>query len=258
VEVPSERSVRRQGLAWLGVAAGGFLGGQVFALVVVEAVAAALGHRAGLGRILSRPVVPAWAVTSELVGLWCGLVAAVVVASRLAGTGSVTQDMGLRFTPLDVLIGLAAGLAGQMLLIPLLYAPLGPLVPHLDRRLSAPARHLTQAFSGSELAVLGLATVVVVPVVEELFFRGLLLGGLRRALASAGRVGTVVAVVADGVLFGLAHAESLQLLGLAAFGMLLAGLRVATGRLGPSILAHATFNFLAVAAASGSTTGWLR
>ncbi len=52
-----------------------------------------------------------------------------------------------------------------------------------------------------------------------------------------------------GVLFGLAHAESLQLLGLAVFGVILSLVSYVTGRLGMNMVAHATFNLLAVAAA---------
>jgi membrane protease YdiL (CAAX protease family) len=52
-----------------------------------------------------------------------------------------------------------------------------------------------------------------------------------------------------GVLFGLAHAESLQLLGLAVFGIILSVVSYRTGRLGMNMVAHATFNLVAVAAA---------
>ena len=50
-------------------------------------------------------------------------------------------------------------------------------------------------------------------------------------------------------LFGLAHAESLQLLGLATFGVILPlVISWRTGRLGMNMVAHASFNFLAVVA----------
>ncbi len=79
--------------------------------------------------------------------------------------------------------------------------------------------------------------------VEELFFRGLLLRALQR------RVGTVGAVVLSSVLFGLAHPQPLEaaalalvMISLAALAVVLATLVVKTGRLGPAILAHAAFN----------------
>ncbi|MGA2521674.1 MAG: CPBP family intramembrane glutamic endopeptidase, partial [Acidimicrobiales bacterium] len=62
-----------------------------------------------------------------------------------------------------------------------------------------------------------------------------------------GRVlGPVLAVVSDGVVFGLAHFEPLELLGLAAFGVVLAVMALRLGRLGPCIFAHATFNLIAI------------
>ena len=47
------------------------------------------------------------------------------------------------------------------------------------------------------------------------------------------------------MLFGLAHAESLQLLGLAVFGIILSFVAYRTGRLGMNMVAHATFNLTA-------------
>jgi uncharacterized protein len=89
----------------------------------------------------------------------------------------------------------------------------------------------------------------VVPVVEELVFRGLFLRGALRAFSRAGPLlGPVLAVVCTGVVFGLAHLEALETLGLAAFGMVLAYLAYRVGRLGPCILAHASFNLVAVVA----------
>jgi hypothetical protein len=80
-------------------------------------------------------------------------------------------------------------------------------------------------------------------VVEELFFRGLLLRGLLGRLAPLGnRWGPSLAIVLTGLVFGLVHFERLQFLGLAGFGMVLAYLAYRTGRLGPSIVAHIAFN----------------
>ena len=82
--------------------------------------------------------------------------------------------------------------------------------------------------------------MVGAPVIEELFFRGLLLRALKA------RIGSVGAVIASGVLFGLAHFEPLQLPVLALFGVVLGMVALRTGRLGPGICAHAAFNSLAV------------
>jgi len=63
-----------------------------------------------------------------------------------------------------------------------------------------------------------------------------------------GWVGPALAIVLSGVLFGLAHAESLQLLGLAVFGVILGCVSYRTGRLGMNMVAHASFNLVALAA----------
>ncbi len=96
---------------------------------------------------------------------------------------------------------------------------------------------------------------------EELFFRGLLLKALvrlftpLRAAGGARVVGVVLAVVVDGLLFGLAHGEWVQLAGLAAFGMILAAVSYRTGRLGMNMVAHGTFNLVAIVAIASGGSG---
>ena len=101
--------------------------------------------------------------------------------------------------------------------------------------------------------MIGLATVVGAPFFEELFFRGVILRALARIFGRLGGVGPVLAVVLSGLLFGVAHAESLQLLGLAVFGIILGVVSYRTGRLGMNIVAHASFNFLALTAVAFPT-----
>ena len=74
-----------------------------------------------------------------------------------------------------------------------------------------------------------------------------MLRGFLRAFAAAGRVlGPLLAVLATGVAFGLAHLEPLEFLGLMAFGTILAVLAYSYDRLGPSIFAHSSFNLVAI------------
>ncbi len=239
------------------LAAVGFLGGQVSSAILLVAVAASIGRLHEVAQLAGRLVPPAWVVVTGLVGLWIGFLGAVALASRTYGTGNVVRDMGLRFRASDLLLGPAVGQAGQLVLLPLLYLPLEHVVPHLSERLSQPAKHLTGGFPGADLAVIAALTVLVVPVVEELVFRGLFLRGALRALRGAGPViGPALAVVSSGVVFALAHLELLQILGLAAFGVVLSYMAYRLGRLGPCILAHATFNLVAIlaVAAVGAAT----
>jgi len=179
--------------------------------------------------------------------LWIGFLGAVVLASRRRGSGSVMADMGLSFRWWDPFLGIAVGLGGQYVLVTVLYLPWEHFDPKLSQELAQPAKHLTGGFPGVDLAVIAALTVVVVPVVEELFFRGLVLQGFVRLFGAAGRrLGPVLAVTATGIVFGLAHADLLELLGLAAFGIVLSVMAYRCKRLGPCIVAHATFNLVAI------------
>ncbi len=99
-----------------------------------------------------------------------------------------------------------------------------------------------QAFGG-ERSVLGsfFLGVVVAPLMEELFFRGLLLRGLLR------RWPAVPAVVASALLFALFHANPWQFLAPLILGLFYGWLTVRSGSLWPAILAHALNNAIAQA-----------
>lgn len=91
-----------------------------------------------------------------------------------------------------------------------------------------------------------LVVVGVGPLVEELLFRGVLLSALLRRW----HVGW--AVVASSLLFALVHLPGLQyqwyaLPGLILLALALAGLRLYSASIWPSVLAHASNNLLAVA-----------
>ncbi|MHB1535089.1 MAG: CPBP family intramembrane glutamic endopeptidase [Acidimicrobiales bacterium] len=208
--------------------------------LVISGIAVSLAEVVvGAGR---RGQLPVPVTVTGVAGLWVGLVGAAAWASRRRGSGSLVRDFGWRVGGwLDVVGGAAVGLACQYGLIPLMYLPFEHLDPSLRRQLSQPAQTDTGAAHGVvPVVVLLLVLAVGAPVVEELFFRGLLL----RALLGA--VPAPVAVVLTGVLFGLAHFEALQFAGLAVFGMVLAVLARQTGRLGPGMAAHAAFNASAV------------
>lgn len=207
----------------------GYVLGLMVAVVAESAWASAHGHRTdSLG-----------AVVAGTVGLWVGLAGAPLWASRLSGTGRLTDDFGLRFSPADPVVGAVVGVAGQYGLGYLVYLPIRSN-RNLYRQVGQPAQHVTGLAHGWGVAVLVAVVVVGAPVVEELFFRGLLLRALRA------RTGAPAAVVISAVAFGLAHYEPLQLPVLVLFGAALGYLAVRTGRLGPGICAHAAFNAVAV------------
>jgi membrane protease YdiL (CAAX protease family) len=179
------------------------------------------------------------AVVSGTVGLWVGLLGAALLASRHQGTANLGADFGLRFRWSDPGVGAVAGVLCQYGLAFLVYLPVRSN-SGIMHQVEAPAQHITGLAHGPGVVVLVLVLVVGAPVVEELFFRGLLMSALRARIGSAG------AVLVSAVLFGLAHFEPLQFPVLALFGVLLGVLTLRTGRLGPNICAHAAFNAVAV------------
>ena len=93
-----------------------------------------------------------------------------------------------------------------------------------------------------------LGAAVIAPVLEELFFRGFMMGALNRSVHLAGRVRTVVAVVVSSLVFGALHTSGLDsavlylLVATATAGAVLAVLAVRRGNLGASMVTHVVFN----------------
>lgn len=179
--------------------------------------------------------LPLWVLSVAQLPSWIGLIGASVVVSRLYGTGSVRDDYGVGFRLVD-LWGLPIGVVVQLVFIPVLYdglSALGVDTSDLDR----PAKQLTsQAQDRLGVVLIVVLVVVGAPIVEELFFRGLVL----RAMEA--RYSDWLAMAGSAVLFGLIHFQPLQFAGLTLFGFVLAYCAHRTRRLGMGMLAHAAFN----------------
>ena len=250
-------ATKRQAWRWLLYAVVGFLVGQILGAVFGSVAGTLAGKNAAQMRaITTANVPPEWYVVSTLLGLWIGFVGAPWLASRTQGTRSFLRDLGVRFKLID-LVGIGIGIAGQVV-IAIVYAPF----QHDIHNFNGPSQKLTGGSHGGGFLIIALATVLVAPFMEELFFRGLLFKALVRlftptaATATAGRTAAVVlAVVVDGLLFGLAHGEWVQLAGLALFGMALAAISYRTGRLGMNMVSHASFNLVAVLVILGQRGG---
>ncbi len=240
---------KRQGWLWLVYAVVGFLVGQIGA-EIFGLVAGLLAGKtsAQITLIQKEAVPPEWYVVATLLGLWIGFIGAPWLASRTQGTRHFMRDLGVRFRVVD-LYGILIGIGGQ-LLVAIMYAPF----QHDIHDFNGPSQKLTGGSHGGGFVIIAIATVLFAPAMEELFFRGLLLKALVRLftpLRSAGRAraaGVVAAVIADGLIFGLAHGEWVQLAGLASFGVILAAVSYRTGRLGMNMVAHSTFNLVAIVA----------
>ena len=179
------------------------------------------------------------------VGLWTGMVGASVVASHRKGAGTLAEDFGLRGRWPDIGFGILVALAVQLLVLPGIGYLLRPLLG--EPEVSGPVEDLLDKAQGVRFAFLILSVAVGAPIVEELFFRGLLLRSLQR------RLPTWAAVAVSAVAFGIAHGSALPLdavvlvmVSLTVFGAILAVMAIRTGRLGPSIVAHAAFNLFTI------------
>jgi membrane protease YdiL (CAAX protease family) len=176
--------------------------------------------------------------------LWIPLVLACVVVSRRRGTGSLRRDFGIEIRWVDLVIGIGASVAARLVLARALAPIPGPMHRLRDIDESAFDRAPHGAWTW---LVLVLVVCVGAPLVEELFFRGLLQGRL------VGKLGTVAGVGVSSVLFGAAHLLGwagpwtfATAWGIATSGVVLGILRQSTGRLGTSVVAHMAFNIQAV------------
>lgn len=222
----------------LGDAAGGVAVGYGLAMVVGVV---------WIGITGDRTVV--WGLTVlSTIALWVGLAGAPVLASRSKGTGSLRQDMGWHLVPrTDIPVGIGVAVLAQMVVLPAVsYA-----IRVIDEgvRITQDSQEMAESVSGLRLAVLLAVFALGAPLVEELFFRGLLLRSLEN------RWGSTAAVVLSGALFGLVHLEGSSglaivavVVSLALLGWALGWLTVRFGRLGPALVAHVTFNLFAVVA----------
>lgn len=176
-------------------------------------------------------------------GLWPVLVA------RWKGSG-VRRDFGWRFEPVDIAYGL--GLGGLLLVVGSMVAAGVSFLVGLEPGAaeSTNTEIIGDAADSAALWIVILAAVVIAPIVEELFFRGLCLRAIE------GTFGTTAAILGSTVLFTLPHFTNPSLAGtavlfsvIAVVGLVLAVVTVRTGRLGAAVIAHAAFNGVGVAAA---------
>lgn len=164
---------------------------------------------------------------------WCWFV------SRRWGTGRLGTDIGLTprwsdlgWGPVVWLAALAAQVAAGLLVVALGV----PVASNTDAINDA-------AVDRTYIVSIVLTAVIAAPIVEEMVFRGVVLRGLHS------RVTLVPAVVAQALLFGLAHVDPVRGIGnvglvivLSSVGLALGGAAALLQRIGPSIVGHALFN----------------
>lgn len=226
-----ERAVVRWGF---GDAAAGWVVAQIGGMIASSLVLAIKGldpdefDRLSLG----------WIAVAQL-GLWFGLLGAPWLATRFKGNGLV-RDLRLRFTASDIWVGGLWGFVTQWGIL-LLYLPVFWLSDVDVEEFNEPARELSdRATDGVGIVLLVLIVGIGAPVVEEIFYRGLMQRSLVR------RLGRVPGVLLTAVIFGASHFQPLQFPALVVFGLVVGYLTERYERLGPAIFAHMVFNIAAV------------
>ncbi|MGI9822627.1 lysostaphin resistance A-like protein [Agromyces sp. Marseille-Q5079] len=201
---------------------------------------------------LTRTVVlPEWLqVLGAFLAIWVPLVVVLQVADAARGRRSHWRDFGLRFTWIDLLWGAGIGLLARGAVTLIEVAATGRT--SLDGGVLALPSGFTFWFG------VVLAPVVLGPIIEETFYRGLVLRAVARRTGGGRRVAASVAVLVSALVFALAHlavggvvspaAAAMTFTGALVLGLATGVLAVATGRIGGAIIAHVVFNGLLVAA----------
>ena len=208
-----------------------FVGAWAVAQIVSSVILVALGDGDAASEvsfgILAAALCGAWA--TYLVGMW--------IASQRAGTGNLIADYGVSFRAID-LLGLAVGAGAQLVVVRVVYLPLEALWPDTfsEDRLTENAQDLVDRAGGASTLLLVAVVVIGAPIVEELFYRGL----LQRSLADRFNEGAVLVLVA--AIFAAVHFRPIEFPGLFVFGLILGWAAMKTRRLGPAITIHMGFN----------------
>jgi uncharacterized protein len=208
----------------------------LIATIVVQVVATG-------GRTTAHPTIAETLIGDVVFDL--GFVVAAIYFARLGG-GTRPRDFGFRRVGVWVALGALIAAAVGYFVVTDVYASLLSL--HGKDKLPAPLGTATSPAAKTGIAVF---VCVIAPVAEEFFFRGFIFGVLRRMrIVVAGRnLGTWVAAVITGILFGLAHtgsALSQDLIPLGFLGFVLCLLRWWTGSLYPCMALHSLNNALAL------------
>lgn len=192
----------------------------------------------GVSTNTSQSDLPLSTIALLQVPFYAGMLAVALGASMRKGRGPVT-DFGIGMRGTDAPYGLVVGVITQ-LAATLLYLPFIWWTSLNSNDISKPARELTDKAHGSGVVLLILVVVVAAPIVEEIFFRGLVLRSLQRRFSQGW------AIVLSSAVFAAAHFQPLQFPALFVFGLVAARLATRSGRLGPGMWAHVAFNAFAV------------
>jgi membrane protease YdiL (CAAX protease family) len=156
------------------------------------------------------------------------------LALALAATAPFWRRFA-RFRPVDLYLGVTVGVVARAV---------GVIVQFLGTGRMPSSDLVVGGLSGAFVFTTLIAPIVIAPLVEEPFFRGLLQRSLDRVLRPWG------SLVVTAVVFTLVHTIAdgwswMLVVTLLAFALLTGWVAQRTGRIGATTIAHATFNGLA-------------
>lgn len=195
---------------------------------------------------LVRTVVidPSVQVFASYLLVWVPLLTVCVIATTLRGQRSFVRDFGLRITFIDLLLGIGVGLLIRVLVSVIEIAMFG--------RMSGLGVRIEVSDDLWWIFGFVVAPVLIAPFVEELYFRGMTQRAVARGVSSRSSAFArgATAILVSAAVFALMHTAELTspigglVVGISAFifGVGSGVIAQLTGRIGGSIVAHATFN----------------
>lgn len=169
-------------------------------------------------------------------------------ATYFKGKKSLTKDFGLKFKLADLPLGLGMAAAGMLASVAVTVTSQSIFGENVTNTGGLPT-----SFSGPNIILIAVMLIVVagiIPVVEEVFFRGLMLKAVEK------RYSTKAAIITTSIVFGFAHLGGATSLGgvvsipivTGIYGLIFALAAVKTQRIGSSVIAHIIINTTAVVA----------
>ncbi len=190
--------------------------------------------------VLSDLTTSLWVIIAVLLSQSIVFLTYAFLVSKFRGSGSFVKDYGLRFnwySPGFIFVGIGLQIAGIILGFPLLLLKDG----------DAPQQEIVRSVEeskGAAFIVFAILVALLVPLIEEICFRGLFQRGLSRSTKP------VVAILISAILFAVVHLAdpnvSLALTQLLLVGLACAIFTAYTGRIDAAIFTHVGFNLTTV------------
>lgn len=196
-----------------------------------------------------------WALLLSQAGLWAGMIGACVLASRRYGTGGFRRDFAVRPRAVDAAWGLLFAFADWVAAAAVSYL----VVTFLGRGYHGSNGSVVTGYNTDVPALAAVIAFAVVgaPIIEELFFRGL----VQRALEPL--AGVAVAVLVQGLIFGGVHVAEGSGAGRLGLWLALSAVGVVHGlvyqrfkRITVSMWTHALFNAANVMLIYATVLAW--